>query len=66
MEETMGDSWTATLRLLAVMAAIAASYIAGRWVAEILQGLGMSGVLPSLQAAGTAAMSAVVMILKLV
>jgi hypothetical protein len=31
------DSSTPTLRLLAVMAAIAASYVVGRWVAEGLQ-----------------------------
>ena len=39
------DSWTTTLRLLAVMAAIAVFYILGRWLAEVLQVLASSGFL---------------------
>jgi hypothetical protein len=41
-------SWTATLRLAAVMAAVAVAYLVGRWVAETLQVMVASGVLPSI------------------
>jgi hypothetical protein len=41
------DSWSATLRLVAVMAAVAIFYLVGRWVAETLQAMVASGALPS-------------------
>jgi hypothetical protein len=37
------DSWSTTIRLLAVMAAVAASYIVGRVLAETLQQLAAGG-----------------------
>jgi hypothetical protein len=42
------DSWATTLRLMLVTAVIAAFYVLGRWVAEALQALAVSGSLPSL------------------
>jgi hypothetical protein len=42
------DSWATTLRLLAVMAAIALCYLIGRWFAETLRDLAASGTLPTL------------------
>jgi hypothetical protein len=41
------DSWPATLRLAAVMAAVAVSYLVGRWVAATLQLMVASGALPA-------------------
>jgi hypothetical protein len=42
------DSWPTTLRLMIVMAVIAACYLVGRWLAEMLQEITSGGVLPSL------------------
>ena len=42
-DEPMMDSWSTTLRLLVVMAAVAASYIAGRVLAETLQAIAAGG-----------------------
>jgi hypothetical protein len=39
------DSWSTTFRLLAVMAAVAASYIIGRLLAETLQQVAAGGSL---------------------
>jgi hypothetical protein len=41
------DSWMATLRLLAVMAAIALCYVLGRWLAEVLHVLALLDTAPS-------------------
>ena len=46
-EDDVMDSWVTTLRLLAVMAAIAVFYILGRWFAEMLHTLAESGSLPA-------------------
>jgi hypothetical protein len=40
------NSWAITLRLLAVMAAIAIFYLIGRWVSATLQGAA-GGALPT-------------------
>ena len=40
------DSWSTTLRLMALMAVIAIFYLLGRWLAGILHGLAASGGLP--------------------
>ncbi len=40
------DSWSATLRLVAVMTAVAIAYFIGRWVAETLQEFAARGVAP--------------------
>jgi hypothetical protein len=42
----MMDSWSTTLRLMALMAVIAIFYLLGRWLAETLHGLTASGGLP--------------------
>ena len=42
------DSWSTTVRLMMVMAAVAASSIIGRWLAETLQSLAAGGGLPSI------------------
>ena len=47
LEEPAMDSWTTTRRLMMVMAAVAVSYVVGRWLAETLQDLTASGALPS-------------------
>ena len=40
------DSWSTTLRLMALMAVIAIFYLLGRWLAETLHGLAANGVPP--------------------
>ena len=42
------NSWTATIRIAAVMGAVAIAYLVGRWVAETLQELVAGGVAPGL------------------
>ena len=40
----MMDSWSTTLRLMALMAVIASFYLLGRWLAETLHGLAGGGL----------------------
>jgi uncharacterized membrane protein YqjE len=41
------DSWRSTLRLLAVMAAIALFYVLGRWLAEVWRVFTSLSMVPS-------------------
>lgn len=42
------ESWSATLRIVAVMSAVAIGYLVGRWVAEGVQALVAGGGWPGL------------------